>query len=330
MQNFKTYLLLILLFLISSSNYALDIDPCKHSKDIEFWKPFCDLCGCATSSGSSGFGTLSNANFIGLRYISQSFKSRDGIFTNSPSSYEYVNTYQLWTQIPISQKIYISASLPYQDLKRTFDSGAVNEELDGFGDASVMGWFKWQFYKKNTNDSIPYPVTRPLSKHALQIGVGAKLPTGEFEEQLTDRVNPGFQVGTGSLDAILSLGYNFSGDRVGFSSIFTYYLKGENKNDYRYGNQFNYTGTAFYRIPFNRSALTPFLGLSGDSYKEIEQYGEQQADTNGNILNGTFGAEYATGKFIIGANAAIPVSQDLFGGNVHANEKLSFYVNFML
>ncbi|MEO9891642.1 hypothetical protein [Aurantibacter sp.] len=293
-------------------------------------KPFCDLCGCATSSGSSGFGTLSNSNFIGLRYTHQSFESRDGIFTNSPSSHEYLNTYQLWAQIPLTQKFYATASLPFQDLNRTFDNGSSDEALNGIGDASVVGWFKLQFFKKETNDSIPYPVTKPLSNHSIQIGIGAKLPTGEFEERLTDRVNPGFQVGTGSLDGIFSLGYNYGGEKIGFSSIFTYYLKGENKNDYRYGNQFNYSGNAYYRIPFMKSALMPFIGLSGDIYEEIEQYDETQADTDGRILNGTFGAEYAVGKFIIGANAAIPISQDLFGGNVNANERLSVYVNFAL
>ncbi|MBM1105686.1 hypothetical protein JQC67_05980 [Aurantibacter crassamenti] len=318
------------MFLIGYCGLASEPDPCNYNHEFMLLKPFCDLCGCATSSGSSGFGTLANSNFIGLRYTHQSFESKDGIFANSPSSHEYLNTYQLWAQIPITQKFYASASLPYQDLNRTFESGSANEALNGIGDASVVGWFKWQFYSNKENDSIPYPVTRPLSKHSIQIGVGAKLPTGEFEESLTDRVNPGFQVGTGSLDGIFSLGYNYGGDKIGFSSMLTYYLKGENKNDYRYGNQFNYSGNVYYKIPFTRSSLMPFVGVSGDSYQSIEQYEEAQADTDGRLLNGTFGTEYATGKFILGANAAIPISQDLFGGNVKASERLTIYVNFAL
>ncbi len=202
--------------------------------------------------------------------------------------------------------------------------------MDGIGDASIIGWYKWQFYKKEDKEAVPYPVTRPLSKHSIQIGIGAKLPTGEFEERLTDRVNPGFQVGTGSFDGIFSLGYNYGGEKIGFNALFTYYLKGENKNNYRFGNQFSYAGNTYYRIPFMRFSIMPFLGVSGDIYDNIEQFGETLADTDGRILNGTFGAECTTNRFIFGANVAIPLSQNLFGGNVDAKERLSVYVNFSL
>ncbi len=330
LQNSRPYILsLISIFMAFHIGWGKETRSCNLSHE-GIMKPFCDLCGCATNSGSFGFGTLSNSNFIGLRYVHQSFESRDGIFSDSPSSNEYLNTYQLWAQIPILQNIYATASLPYQDLKRKFENRSIEEALNGIGDASVMGWYKWQFYKKEDTVAVPYPVTRPLSKHSIQFGVGAKLPTGEFEERLTDRVNPGFQVGTGSFDGIFSLGYNYGGDKIGFNALLTYYLKGANKNDYRFGNQFSYVGTSFYRIPFNKFSLMPFLGISGDIYNEIEQFGERLADTDGRILNGTIGAECTLNRVILGANLAVPVAQDLFGDNVQAQERLSFYVNFSL
>lgn len=329
MQNFKPYIFLFLLTLFANATFGKATIHCSsgHEKNM---KPYCDLCGCATNSGNFGFGTLSNSNFVGIRYIYQSFESRDGIFDNSPSSNEYLNTYQLWAQVPVFQNFYATASLPYQDLGRTFESGSATESLQGIGDANVMGWYKLQFFKKQDNDSIPYPVGRPISKHSLLIGVGAKLPTGEFEERLTNRVNPGFQVGTGSFDGIFSLGYNYGGDKIGFNTLFTYYLKGENKNDYRFGNQLSYSGSAYYKVPLNKFLLMPFLGVSGDFYDSIEQFGETLADTDGQILNGKLGAECGIGQFILGANASVPISQDLFGENVQANERLSVYVNFSL
>ncbi|WP_055392330.1 hypothetical protein [Flagellimonas eckloniae] len=329
MQNFKQYIFSLLLILFAQIAFAKVINHCDtwHEKSI---KPYCDLCGCATNNGNFGFGTLSNSNFIGFRYIHQSFESRDGIFSDSPSSNEYLNTYQLWTQVPVFQSFYITASLPYQDLKRTFESGSATESLKGIGDANVMGWYKLQFLKKQNNDSIPYPVGRPLSRHSIQIGIGAKLPTGEFEERLTNRVNPGFQVGTGSFDGIFSLGYNYGGDKIGFNALFTYYQKGENKNEYRFGNQWSYAGNLYYKLALNTFSLMPFVGISGDDYDTIKQFGETLQDTDGQILNGTFGAECTIGQFILGANASLPISQDLFGGNVQANERLSVYVNFSL
>ena len=307
---------------------AHEVPPCVLGHSLE--KPFCDLCSCATNSGNSGFGTLSNTNFMGLRFLSQDFESRDGIFSNSPSSHESVETYQLWAQIPILKNVRATASLPYQDLRRTFENGSPAESLQGLGDASVVGWYTLRFSKKADNDSISYPFARPPSKHSLQFGMGAKLPTGAFEERLTDRVNPGFQVGTGSLDGIFSLGYNYSGDKIGLNALGTYYLKGENRNEYRFGDQFSYAGTAYYTLPMNTVALMPFLGISGDLYNSIEQFGERLKDTSGHIVNGTLGTELAFNRFIFGANLAIPLSQHLFGDNVKARNRLSIYLNFSL
>ncbi|WP_344789610.1 hypothetical protein [Postechiella marina] len=296
-----------------------------HHKDP--YSVMCDLCGCSTSSGSFGFGTLSNANFIGLRYIYQNFESKDGIFANSPVSKETFNTYQLWAQLPINESFYVSANLPYQDLKRKREQ--TTEHLKGVGDASVIGWYKLQFYKKE-KDSLTYNLKREPSGHSLQFGIGAKLPTGEFEEALTNNVNPGFQVGTGSFDGVFSMGYNYGTNKFGVNTLITYYVKGENKNDYQFGNQFSYSANFFTSFSREKYNIMPFVGISGDTYNSIKQYGETLADTDGNILNSTIGSELALEKFIFGINYTLPISQDLFGGNVESKNRLSLYVNFAL
>ena len=252
--------------------------PCNNH---EPFKVMCDLCGCSTSSGSFGFGTLSNANFVGVRYIYQNFESRNGIFENSPISKETFNTYQLWAQIPINKSFYVSANLPYQDLTRNFNNA--KENINGLGDASIIGWYKLPFYKKQQKKEgknekeneggredereVNFNKEREASGHSLQFGLGIKLPTGKFEESLADNINPGFQVGTGSVDGIFSLGYNYGGDKYGVNTLLSYYLKGENKNDYQFGNQFSYA-TNFYRaFSTEKMNIMPFVGVSGDVYK---------------------------------------------------------------
>ena len=290
----------------------------------------CDLCGCSTSSGSFGFGTLSNANFLGVRYIYQEYESRNGIFVNSPTIDEKFNTYQVWGQIPVYKSFYVTASVPYQDLHRYYHDGT-EEHIKGLGDITVIGWYKWQFYKKKQADKVDMNMDGPeKSPHALQFGIGVKLPTGEFEEELTDRINPGFQVGTGSFDGIFSVGYNLSIKRFGANTLATYYLKGENKNDYKFGNQFSYSLSTFYAFPFETFNFMPFVGLSGDVYDSIEQYGETLPETDGSILNSSFGVEVATKRFIVGANYTLPLSQNLFGENVELKNRLSVYLNFAL
>ena len=84
----KKFIYIQLIFAFSLSTFASE----ENTKSLYFdSNPFykysyedCDFCGCGSSGGGMGYGTVGNENFIGLRYIYQSYKSRDGIFNNSP------------------------------------------------------------------------------------------------------------------------------------------------------------------------------------------------------------------------------------------------------
>lgn len=325
--NFKLFAP-ILLFIGAFCNATTIDPPVNYFSFYEYDYDYdCDLCGCTTGSGSFGFGTLNNANFVGVRYINQRFESKNGIFSNSPVSEETFNTYQLWAQVPINNSFYFSANLPYQDLTRKIDGS--NENINGIGDANIIGWFMLPFYKKPTVETME-GMEKENSGHSLQFGLGIKLPTGKFEEALVDRVNPGFQVGTGSVDGIFSLGYSFAGNTFGVNTLLSYYLKTENKNEYKFGNQFSYSTKFYTAFPVNKTMLMPFLGVSGDVFNKIEQYGETISDTDGSILNSSIGTEFVVNRCIFGVNFTLPISQNLFGGNVTSKKQLSLYFNFAL
>ncbi|MCK0131162.1 hypothetical protein MWU59_06550 [Flavobacteriaceae bacterium F08102] len=288
---------------------------------------FCDLCGCTTSGGSFGFGDLTASNFIGIRYTYQKYHSRNGIFANSPKSIETINTVQLWARVPLSKKLSVSTIIPVNYLQRTFEGS--DENIQGLGDINIMGWYSIPLFKNTVKDSISVRDIPLSATHTLSFGLGLKLPTGSFEETLTDRVNPGFQVGTGSVDYIAALSYNFGKNNFGFNASTTYYLKTSNKNDYRFGNQFSYAVNGFYNLlRTNTFLLRPFIGISGDFFDSIEQYNQKQPDTNGSILHGAIGTEIGFDKFITGFTYSNPIQQDLFGGNVDAKSRFSAYLNF--
>ncbi len=329
LQNFNFRLLAGFIFSLTIQlMYGHEVKPPCESHVYKPLSPLCDLCGCSTGSGSFGFGTLGNSNFVGLRYINQNFESRDGIFINSPKSKEVFNTYQLWAQIPVNNSINITVNLPYQNLTRK-RVNANTETLRGLGDASAIGWYKVNFYKKES-DALTFNTERQPSGHVLQFGLGVKLPTGKFEEALADNVNPGFQVGTGSVDGVFSLGYNYGTNKFGLNTLMTYYVKGENRNDYQFGNQFSYSANFFTAISKANYNIMPFVGISGDMYNKIRQFGETIADTDGNIINTTVGSELAIEKFIFGLNYTLPLSQNIFGGNVTSKNRFSLYVNYAL
>lgn len=322
-QNFNiTFLIAGFVLLVNTLTVEAKAIP-KHNHDP--FTVFCDLCGCSTSSGSTGFGTLGNVSFLGLRYIYQDFDSKNGIFDNSPTSTERFNTYQLWGSIPVSEAFSLNAIIPFQDLNRVFDN--TNERRSGLGDATIIGWYKMTFNKKITENTSE---TAEKSRHQLHFGLGVKLPTGAFEESLTNKINPGFQVGTGSFDGVFSLMHTFSKNKIGINTTTTYYLKTSNKNDYQFGNQFSMSTNVFYNVPFKKSALSPFIGFSGDVYNAIKQFGETLNDTNGHIVNGTFGTEYMIDKFILGANYTVPLKQQLFGDNVLSKNRFTVYFNYVL
>lgn len=324
-QNFKALLIVLFMVCYCTKSYAKHSCSPFHNHSPE--SVYCDLCGCATSSGSFGFGTLSQSNFIGLRYTYQSYTSKLGIFDNSPTSKEQFNTYQLWAQIPVYKKFYATANIPFQDLNRT--SNTTTTQLKGLGDAQLMGWYKWVFYKK-TDSTTVFTTEKTPSGHSIQFGLGAKLPTGAFEQRIDNTINPGFQLGTGSLDGIFTLGYTYASNTIGVNSLLSYYAKGNNKNKYQFGNQFSYSVNVFTAIKQPKYNIMPFIGLSGDVYQSIKQYNETINETSGSILNSTIGSELAIKNVIFGANYTMPLRQHLFGDSVIAKSRFSVYVNYAL
>lgn len=289
----------------------------------------CDLCSCTTSSGSFGFSGLSTLHFIGLRYVYQTFESVNGIYKNSPKSSEVFNTYQLWGKFPIYKSFYVTTIIPYQNLNRTFNQKT--ETLTGLGDATLMGWYKFTFLKKTKNSNeVDFNAQKKRSGHSLHIGAGVKLPTGKFEQRLTDKVNPGFQVGTGSLDYTFSLQYNYAEKVFGTSFSGTYYYKTENKNEYRFGNQFSYSGKAFYNVFAKQVVFRPFVSISGDVFDTITQYNETLRNTNGFVVNSSFGVETNYKKWVVGCNYTSPLQQKLLNDKVFSKQQLALYINYNL
>ena len=319
--NFK----IIICFLALSFQSLLANDKCDQFPFIQE----CDLCSCAASGGNAGFGTLGNTNFIGLRFNQQNFESINGIFYNSPRSNEYISSIQIWGQIPIYKNWSINVSLPYNQLTR--ESVEATEKLQGIGDASIINWYKIIILKKAPQEGEYYNNQKIPTNHSFQIGLGIKLPTGEYQERFANNFNPGFQVGTGSVDGIFAFKYNYNGTALGINTGVTYFLKGTNPNEFKFGNQTN-INTNIYKVLGKEKKLQyiPFMGASADFNKNTIQYNEELANTDGHIVNGVLGTEIVYKKFILGANYATPIYQDLFDGFVESKGNIQVYLNFGL
>lgn len=279
----------------------------------------CDACGCSASGGSLGFSSMLNSNFVGVRYFYQSYSSRDGIFANSPWIDENFNTIQIWSRVPVTKRIQISALVPYHFNTRERITG--DEHIEGLGDITVIGMYT---LAQTINDTAVFT-------HKLQLGGGVKAPTGTYDSANNlGSVNPSFQIGTGSWDYILAAEYVVQRKNLGLNTMLNYTFKTENEKLYQFGNQLNYGSMLFYLFDVNNIKLVPQAGVAGEVYKTNRQYGQDVPMTSGDIIFSKFGLEAGKDKFSVGINAMLPVKQNLTGGNVEANYRWSINLNYTL
>lgn len=279
----------------------------------------CDACGCSASGGSMGFSSMLNNNFVGVRYFKQSYTSRDGIFANSPWIDENFNTIQVWTRIPVTDKIQISVLMPYHFHERELTTST--ENISGLGDITVMGLYTVFETKKDS----------AVFTHKINMGAGIKIPTGKFTQANNlGSINQSFQLGTGSWDYSVVSEYVVNRKDLGLNTTLNYVFKTKNKKEYQYGDQFNYAATLFYLFDLNTVQIVPQAGVAGELYQTNKQHGLDLPNTAGDILFGKFGFEAGKDKFSIGVNAMLPISQNLSSGKMEANYRWSVNLNYTL
>jgi hypothetical protein len=278
----------------------------------------CDACGCSASGGSMGFASMLNSNFVGLRYFYQSYKSSDGLYSNSPWYNENFNTIQVWTRIPVAKKMQLSALVPYHFHNRATDSG--KQYITGIGDATIIGMYT--LYETTKDSASVY--------HTIQFGGGVKIPIGKYNASNNGSVNPSYQVSTGSWDYLLSSEYVIKRKQLGINTMLNYVIKTVNQKHYRFGNQFNYASTLFYLMEEKTFTFVPQIGFAGEVYADNYQYNQKVRNTAGDIFMGKIGFEIGKDKFSFGANTMIPINQNLVNGNVKANYRWSINLNYSL
>lgn len=277
----------------------------------------CDACGCSANGGSLGFSSLVQQNFVGVRYFYQHYTSKDGLYNDSPWIDEHFNTLQIWSKIPITKRIELSAIVPFQFHESMKTDGS--RKIEGLGDVTLTGIYKlWNTEKEEGLN------------HTIDLGAGVKFPTGKFNKVQNGSVNPSFQVGTGSWDYLMLGEYAVEMNRWGWQNSFSYVLKTENDSNYKFGNQLNFGSFFFHRLNWSDWNVVPQLGVNGETYASNKQFGETLKDTKGHILFAKIGSEFGYQKWNFGATAMLPLNQNLTGGNVKADYRWSIHLNYSL
>ena len=311
---------LFILFLFPALLFAKSKDSLSVAYKHKFAKMLeeCDACGCSATGGSMGFASLLNTNFVGLRYIYQRYSSTDGLYENSPWYTEQFNSIQVWGRIPVFKNAQLSVLMPYHFNSR--ETGTGSHHISGAGDLTVIGLYR--VFQTMTDSTF--------FVHTVQLGAGVKAPTGKYDEANNGSINPGFQLGTGSWDYLFLAEHIIRRKQFGFQSMLNYIVKSANDKNYRFGNQFNYSGTLFWLHETEKFSVSPQLGLAGEVSASNHQYGQSVPKTSGNIVFGKLGVEAGLKKWSAWAQFLLPVSQDLTGGRVDAKYRIGLNLNYSL
>ena len=280
----------------------------------------CDACGCSISQIYWGMPSDNNQHYIGLWWQHQRYQSGFGgseILTSDMDE-EWFNTLEARIKYNLSPKVQVLAIIPYQYHVRP-DYYTVNR-VNGLGDVSILAnYLLWQ-----SSDSLIGTTLR----QQIQVGAGGKTPTGTFRQiDEQENINPNFQAGSGSWDALFNLTYNGRLKDFGWAINATYRLNGTNANDYRFGNRFNGAFNLFYAQLLGTIELIPSLGLLYEQADWDVQRNYYRTNTGGYAWFGTAGIECYMGQYNLGLNYMLPLNANWADGYLEPQSRLAVHLN---
>ena len=293
---------------------------CIHITNTSF---ACDVCGC--SLGGYYFGILPQytSHFIGLRYSQARFRAEmnhDSEYLENEYSEDTYRRIDWMGRYSFNKKLQLNFMVPY--LMNDMNGSHQVVHSNGIGDPSLLLYYT--FF--NTGEEL-----LKTWQHSLQAGGGMKFPLGNDEK--TDKgtlINRNFQLGTGSFDFLLSSIYTIRRDKIGLNIESTYKINTENKQDYRFGNQFNVSGNFFYWFETPGFTVLPFLGMYYENAARHTEGKVTQINTGGTALFASLGTQLYYRNFTLGLTLQQPLRQDYYSEEtVEIESKSRFMVTLI-
>jgi hypothetical protein len=262
----------------------------------------CDVCGCSLGGNYYGILPQFNKNFVGLRWSQAKFyayMNHQSEYTKPEYSRDTYSSVELWGRFYVNKKFQVFAFVPYA--YNTMRGSEQNVTSQGLSDITVVA----NYLLFNTGDDK----TKKF-KHTLMAGGGLKLPTGKFELQDKGKlVNPNFQMGTGSIDFLVSAVYTVRYQKVGLNTETGYKINTRNSNDYLFGNQFHASSQLFYWQNVKAISFLPNAGIYYERAASHKDGRAIQTNTGGSALLASAGLETYFKSFTLGVNYKHPLHQ---------------------
>ncbi|MDU0807692.1 hypothetical protein [Aquirufa regiilacus] len=281
----------------------------------------CDLCGCSNSNSFFGLMPASNRGFLGVRYRTQSFDSHIG--SSYLASHEQFQSTEVWGRFYPVKNIQVLGFLPYN--MHSQQTSTQKFQVTGLGDPS----FLIQYNLINTLLDTTY---RELN-HNLLVGAGLKLPLGKFRYDTanpSEVANANFQLGTGSIDFTIQSTYGIRYQAWGLNFDGQVKLTGTNPEEYKFGNRISGATTLFYAYgKGHRITLMPYANLYAEYSTYDKSQGQVNTRTGGSMSLVGLGIECTSRKAMFGTTIQTPIIQQLSGGEIKANNRISAHFTFL-
>lgn len=281
-----------------------------------FYEEDCDACGSSSSGGAFGFGEINEKNTLVLRYLYQQYRTKETIFKDSPWSDEYFQTIQVLGLINILPKFKTMIIVPYHFLERRTSSS--HFENNGIGDISLIGLY--QLVSPNKTKKIT---------QQLFVGGGLKLPTGKFDQSSTS-LNPGLQLGTGSMDYVFLSEFLLNSKRFSVQTLLNYQYKTENNKQFQFGQHYNVNMNFMYNLDINQIKLVPQMGYSLEYNTENIDFGVVQPNSTSALHLWRIGLMMKHKEWSLSLQYFQPIMQQMFNEKVELSNRLGlgFHYNF--
>lgn len=282
----------------------------------------CDVCGCRLGGLSYGILPQHFQHLVGVKYSYAHFYAEmdhDSEYFGDEYSDDTYQRIDLMGRVSLLPRLQLNVQLPY--LINEMDGSHQKVSSQGIGDPVVMAYFTPFNTGKETTDW----------KHSLLVGGGVKLPLGDDQKQDGGEIiNRNFQLGSGSLDWLLSGNYTVSYLDWGLNLEASYKMNGTNKEDYRFGNQFNTSGYLFRYFEAVAIGYLPFAGLYYESSERHQERQVSQVNTGGTALFATMGAQLYWKQFSLSVDYQLPLAQSFNSDNISTIEtKTRFSVGLL-
>jgi hypothetical protein len=268
----------------------------------------CDVCGNGASGFHMGAIPSLSKDFVGLRYRTAAFHSHlesGRLFRTK----EIFRTTELWYRRGVGKRWQAMAFVPYHINEQRMDNGLPDMRRRGLGDVLLIaGYQVW--LRKGSRDRNGVP------EQQLWINGGIKLPSGQNDVTKDEQDhNPNLQLGTGSVDAMISAMYTMRRKSSGITADLTFRKNHPNRNGFVFGNRLTSNVYLYFNKRVKSFTVMPITGLSIDASDRNVSAGVIQYESGGHILSGTAGINVGWGKATAGVTWQLPIQQNLFGGH---------------